>query len=176
MKKRTMLFTVLAAFATTAAAQLGGGFPGGGGARRGSRGGADRRNDGDSSQDVKPRVDAMEVTLQEFHEDLKLRQEQEAAWQRYADSLRALQTDLSRQAAPRAGADPLPLLQRIDRVVDTARNRLAALEDISDRAKALYQSLSPEQKTTADPRLANLVMQAAGSGPSLGSGPRPRGA
>jgi hypothetical protein len=48
-------------------------------------------------------------------------------------------------------------LKRIDRSVDAARNRLAALEDIADAAKTLYTLLTPDQLAVADPRLAALV-------------------
>src|SRR3954471_17861495 len=132
MKKRTLLFVMLASFSAGALAQLGGGMPGGGlGGGRANRGAGDRS--GDAKRDApldKPRVNVLEVTLEEFHHDLKLRQEQEPAWQRYADSVRALAADVARQAAVRVPATAQPtLLQRIDRVVNAARNRLTALEE-----------------------------------------------
>jgi hypothetical protein len=165
MRKRLLLFAALASFAGGAAAQLGGGFPGGLGGRRGGRDNRDRPGDAKGEKPLdKPQVNTLEVTLFEFHEDLKLRQEQEPLWQRYADSVRALVSDGARQTArkPEAGA---ALLQRIERVVDTARNRLTALEDVADRARQLYEALSPEQKIAADPRLANIVAQAAAASP-----------
>jgi hypothetical protein len=62
------------------------------------------------------------------------------------------------------------LMQRIDRVVDAARDRLTALEDIGQAAKALYAKLAPEQQAAADPRLANLMLVALNSAPE-GRGP-----
>jgi uncharacterized protein YdeI (YjbR/CyaY-like superfamily) len=47
--------------------------------------------------------------------------------------------------------------QQLNRIVDTARNRLTALEDIAQAAQALYAKLTPEQQPAADPRLANLI-------------------
>jgi hypothetical protein len=176
MKKRLFLAAACGVLSTGAVAQLGGGMPGGSGmpgaSGRRSRGGAgtgDRRDEGRGGAPQKPEVSNLEVTLHEFHEDLKLRQEQEPLWQRYADSVRAIAADAAREARLRTtatgGIDPqAPLLQRIERVVDVARNRLAALEDIADRAKALFDSLSPEQRAAADPRLANIVSMAAGAG------------
>ena len=38
-----------------------------------------------------------------------------------------------------------------------ARDRLTAVEDIVDSAKGLLKTLTPEQRTMADPRLANLI-------------------
>ncbi len=165
MKRRALLAGVLVSFAAGAAAQLGGGgFPGGGG-RRGSRGGRNGGEDGKKGAPMeRPRVNSLEITLEEFHEDLKLTPQQEPAWQAYADSVRALASDQARHARPKASdAEPPPLLQRIDRLVDSARNRFAALEEIGDRAKVLYGSLSAEQKAMCEPRLANIVIQAAGS-------------
>ncbi|MGE5640283.1 MAG: Spy/CpxP family protein refolding chaperone [Clostridia bacterium] len=166
MKKRIFLGATLVSLSGAALAQLGGGFPGGGfpGGRR-SRGGAgtgDGRDKGKGGELQKPQVNMLETALFEFHEDLKLRQEQETAWQRYADSVRAISSDRERQQRLDPRTEPVTLLQRLDRAVDAARNRFAALEDAADRARALYQVLAPEQQKMADPRLVNLVFEAAG--------------
>ena len=96
-----------------------------------------------------------EVTVHEFHEDLKLTAQQEPAWQVYEDRLRALAGDVARERRQPAAA--VGLLQRIDRAVDVARDRLTAVEDIALAAKALYSKLTPQQQELADPRLANLI-------------------
>ena len=95
------------------------------------------------------------MTLHEFHEDLKLTDAQEPAWESYVEKLRALARDVARESRSRPAQ--LDLLQRIDRIVDSARNRLTALEDIAQSAKSLYAGLTPEQQKTADPRLANII-------------------
>jgi len=51
----------------------------------------------------------------------------------------------------------MTLLQRLDRTVDLARNRLTAVEDIALAAKSLYAMLTEEQQKIADPRLANII-------------------
>jgi hypothetical protein len=56
----------------------------------------------------------------------------------------------------RANAQSDPV-QRIDHSVDVARDRLTALEDIASAAKTLYASLSPDQKSAANPRLATII-------------------
>ena len=147
MNKRAAFALLLAAAATPALAQLGG-------RRRGGSGGGDRPGRPDEKE-APERVNALEVTLHELHEDLKLRAEQEPLWQSYADKVRALAGDVARER----GRKPAPgsLSQQIDRQVDAARNRLTALEDIAQSAKALLASLSPEQQPAADPRLANLM-------------------
>jgi len=145
MNKRAMLALMMAA-ATPALAQFGG--------RR--RGGGDRESrPADKDAGAEPRVNTLEVTVQELHEDLKLTAEQEPLWQAYVDKVRALGNDVARERGRRPAQANLP--QQIDRILDAARNRLTALEDIAQAAKALYAKLSPEQQPAADPRLANLM-------------------
>ena len=52
-----------------------------------------------------------------------------------------------------------------DRAVDSARNRLTALEDIAAAAKALYAGFTPSQQSVADPTLATIVTLVTGGGP-----------
>jgi hypothetical protein len=59
-------------------------------------------------------------------------------------------------------------------VVDAARNRLTALEDIATSAKILYGSLSPQQKVVADPRLATIVSAVVGAGSNADRAERSR--
>ena len=142
MKRRVGFGLLLAGVTTAALAQFGG--------RRGRRGGDDQKKSGEE-----PRVNQLEVTLHEFHEDLKLTDAQEPAWETYVEKLKALARDVARESRSRPAQ--LDLLQRIDRIVDSARNRLTALEDIAQSAKSLYAGLTPEQQKTADPRLANII-------------------
>jgi len=158
MNKRAALALMVAAAATPALAQFGG-------RRRGSGEREGRPTDKDGGGE--PRVNTLEVTVQELHEDLKLTAEQEPLWQAYVDKVRALGNDLARERGRRpAQAD---VQQQIDRIVDAARNRLTALEDIAQAAKTLYAKLTPEQQPAADPRLANLMAM-----PLAASGPAPR--
>ena len=55
-----------------------------------------------------------------------------------------------------------------------AQNRATAIEDITAAAKALYAMLSPEQKSVADARLANVTLMAI-SPQSEGGAGRARG-
>jgi hypothetical protein len=162
MMKRRKLFgysmaAALSLAATAAAAQFG---RRGKGDKAGGKGGE--------------QVNMFEVTLHEFHEDLKLRSEQELVWGQYVDRLRALADDVSRERRQTA---QLALLQRIDRTVDVARDRLTAVEDIALAAKALYAQLTPEQREIADPRLASLILMplAGAQAPGAERAPRDRG-
>jgi hypothetical protein len=75
-----------------------------------------------------------EVTLHEFHEDLKLTDAQEPAWANYVEKLTALARDVARESRSRP-----------------------AQPDIAQSANALHAGLTPEQQKMADPRLANLI-------------------
>jgi hypothetical protein len=113
-------------------------------------------------------VNPIEVTLHEFHEDLKLSPGQEAAWEAYVERIRALMSDIARERVQRDKA-PIGVLQRLDRVVDMARDRLTAVEDIAISAKALYAQLTPEQQRVADPRLANIMAIPLAAGVARGA-------
>ena len=102
-------------------------------------------------------MNQLETALHELHEDLKLSAAQEPLWESYADKVRALANDVAKERSARPPAAASNVLQRMDRIVDAARNRLTALEDIDQAGKALFESLSAEQKAPADPRLANIM-------------------
>jgi len=102
----------------------------------------------------------LEVTLHELQEDLKLVPEQQPLFDVYAETLRGLANDVARERQRQSAAKAVSstLVERIDRNVDALRNRLAAVEDIAQAAKALYTRLSPDQQRAADPRLAMLML------------------
>jgi hypothetical protein len=141
-------------------AQFGGGTPSGG--MRGNR----SRPDGASREQRPPVQDnspeQIEDRLGLLKEDLQLRPDQRAAWQACADKIKAYASDLGReQSSALTSASSLNSIQQIDRAVDVARNRLTALEDISVTTKTLYGTLSAQQKSIVDPRLANIVSSIA---------------
>jgi periplasmic protein CpxP/Spy len=153
-------------FVQDATAQLGGGFPGGGGMRGGMRGGGSRERNPtrEGERPIQPNtVDDIEDRLGLLEDDLQLTAAQQTAWQRYADRVKALASDIARERGRSELAEKQTVVQQIDHAVDIARNRLTALEDIAAAAKSLYGTLAPEQQTRADPRLANIVMSLAGS-------------
>ena len=182
------VFTLaLAVLATDVSAQYGGG---GGFGGRGGRGMS--RGDGTRPGNSTPRPilseealsDQAEYRLSLLEEDLHLQPEQRKAWQSFADSVRAYMSDLARERTRLASAPSSAVgLQHIDHAVDSARNRLTALEDIAAAAKILYAALSPEQKTLTDARMVSIVAPrplqpgmpaSANNLPDLGSGGPPR--
>ena len=157
-----LLACVVALVALVAAADAmaqfgGGGMPGGGG-RRGGGGDRSAARDTQRPTAAPSRVDSLEQAIEEFRVDLKLQPAQMPAWESYADKLRALAGDIARARSQMPPGPETNVLQRIDRAVDAARNRMTAIEEVSDAAKALYAVLAPEQKAVADPRLATIVI------------------
>lgn len=180
--KKTALAVLLAAVTAFAAAELMAQVRGGG-MRGGSRGGAgdvgrDQRPGGDQrpAMQADP-VSQAEYLLEMLREDLKLSPEQQAAWKAYADKVSALASDLSRERGRIKATMQMKALQRIDQSVDVARNRLTALEEIASAAKALYERLTPEQKSIADMRFSTTLATNFNFGivnaPELRDMPRP---
>ena len=145
-----LLLALLLAFASAQAqAQFGGG-------RHGGSGSGSRQNAGSEPSEVTRMTpnDQVRMQLNSVRSALRLSPEQNAAWQAYEDRVIELLEDMARVAEPPAGEGAL---KQIDRKVDVVRNRLAALEDLSDAARKLYASLSSDQKIVADRMLPGTV-------------------
>jgi len=158
MSRRAALAAALTVVATSAGAQFGG--------RRGTGRGA--KAEGGKGGERREPTPPLEITLHEFHEDLKLAATQEPLFERYAEAIRALANDLARERGRSVSEAKAALTARINRNVDTMRNRLAAVEDIAAAAKTLYASFTTEQQTLADPRLATLMLLPLGAKPPAG--------
>ncbi len=153
----------------------------------GQSGNRDGRSDQRATREPN-NYDLIEYRLSLFQEDLKLATNQAAAWQGFADSTLAYAGDLARERArstmpPSDSSAQLKGLQHVEQVVDTARNRLTALEEVEASSKGLYQILNPEQRALADIRIPTIIaprtIAPAGNGmgnnlPDLGSGSRPQ--
>ena len=162
-----------------AGAQFGGGFPGGGAGRRGGARGGTGDSDKAAQRPAPPemRADLFQTTLEELRIDLKLDAAQQSAWNSYTGKLAALMSDLIRErnrSLPGVTAAPQDAPQQLDKMVMTAQNRATAIEDVAAAAKALYAMLSPEQKSIADGRLANVTSLALSPQSDPGA-PRARG-
>lgn len=102
--------------------------------------------------------------LDALQADLRLAPEQATQWQPFAERVLALEADLVRQRSRSVSASDMELkgqaadgIRQVARAVDTARNRLTALEDIEASSRALYQTLQPDQKTMANARLGAFL-------------------
>ena len=163
---------------------MGGPFGGARGGRmdRGGRGGESQGINRESRNErpvVTPDSNSFEqidYRLSLLQEDIKLTAEQSAAWQSFASKARAYAGDLARERTRGAVAVPANLpppangLQHISQAVDGARNRLAALEEVETSAKALYQTLTPSQKTLADLRIPAIIAPRPAISGGIGAG------
>lgn len=102
----------------------------------------------------------LQYQLQALQTDLRLAPEQATLWQPFAEQVLALEADLTRQRSRSISASEMEQkgqaadsIKQVARAVDTARNHLAALEDIEASSRALYQSLQSDQQTMANARL-----------------------
>ena len=181
LTKATLASVLLAAMLLAmqeSMAQFGGGFPGGASTGGGMRGG--RGSQGSIPRDQqRPAMqeniaDQVEYRMDLLQEDLKLRPEQYNPWVAYADKVKALAADIARERGRTVPMTSGNALQQIDQIVNAARNRLTALEDVASVAKVLYDSLAPEQKLLADSRIAMIIPAAAGFAPAAVSEMRNR--
>ncbi len=89
-------------------------------------------------------------------DQLQLNDSQMPAWQNYAAKINAYSRMIYEEKPIAAYATETGARQ-IGRMVDSLQNRLAALEDIEDAAKALYAVLGAEQKKIADQRMVSAI-------------------
>jgi len=108
---------------------------------------------------------AVQFRLELLEEDLRLLPDQRAAWKTYRERVLRLAEDTQRAYRTALGGDMLAP-QRLDKLVDIARDRLTAIEDIVDAGKQLYAVLMPGQQAVADRRMAVPVMALAGVEPN----------
>jgi hypothetical protein len=135
--------------------------PGGGtsGGRAGKGGHLPAPTDRDPSPIASPEnvADRARVQLSDLEEDLRLAPAQRGAWTAYSDKVLKLSEDVVRNRNtvrfPKGSAS-----EQLDFITETLRNRLTAVEDIADAGKALYATLTPGQKATADGRLARIAV------------------
>ena len=143
MRKQVRVFLLMAALVSACGTPMGGRGPETGG------------NRGPGQGTCRSPVDQLQEQLAETAQALQLTPRQVVLWEAYQASVSGLMADQIKREiyAP----SPRSALQQIDGKVDMARNRLAAMEDIAERATALYRSLDNGQKKIADQRLAGTV-------------------
>jgi LTXXQ motif family protein len=161
-----LVLTMLAASSVAQAQFPGGGAgAGGGGMGRGTGGmggPSGRASPVDTSAAISSpgRASDMQADIIGLRDDLQLTQAQQASFDAYIAMLFSLAGDVQRsQFAMRSppNADSRGP-QQFDQLVDIARNRLTAVEEIAEAGSALYAKLSPEQKLVADRRLVAIAV------------------
>jgi hypothetical protein len=117
----------------------------------------------------------VQIRVSQLEEDLNLSAAQMPQWNAYRSRVQNMVDDIKRGVRVSASESSAP--KRLDALADEARNRLTAVEDIVDAAKALYAVLTPEQKAIADRRLAlplaTLTGNDAGGGEARVRAPPP---
>ncbi|MGZ5140607.1 MAG: Spy/CpxP family protein refolding chaperone [Burkholderiales bacterium] len=164
--KRSVFFALVIALALPAI-DAGAQFSGGGGMGRGGMGGAGggmrgqmggRDNKPDASPVVRRDiVDETEDRLYTLEDALHLTPDQQPIWARYATSVSAAAKDVARDRDGGVLREKVPVLVRLDRIVEASRNRFTALEDMNAAAKALYEKLTPRQRDLCDPQLGTIA-------------------
>jgi LTXXQ motif family protein len=130
-------------------------MPGGGG--RPGRGGAPPGGGRDASTAGLGSADIARSQLLELEEDLKLTSAQRPAWRAYYERCSRLIDDVLRNRdAVRFPKGSAP--EQFDFIAQVVRNRMTAIEDITDAGKALYAALTADQKAMADNRLARVTV------------------
>jgi hypothetical protein len=151
---------LLAASDTHAQFGGGGGWGGGMGSRRAERGGYGARNgNADDAARRPPQAaeDLVLARLDSLRSDLKLSDDQQAAWAALSDRVLRLLSDVTRtdeEGMAREMTGP----QRLDRIADVARNRSTAIDDVADAGKRLYAQLNSDQRAVADTRLPMVLL------------------
>lgn len=109
-----------------------------------------------------------EQRLMRLRADLKVTAEQEPLWQAFAEKAKA-EAGKGFQAM-RDNAQDLSLSapERMTRMTEVMKQRVAAMESVSDSFKRLYDALTPDQKRVADIHAARMGHK----GPGHRMGPR----
>jgi hypothetical protein len=165
LMKQSVVFVIVIALASPAIdafAQFsggkgmgGGGMGGMGGSTRGSVGG--REKNPESPIIRRDIVDETADRLYMLEDALHLTRDQQTIWARYADSVSAAAKDVARDRDGGELREKVPVLVRLDRIVEASRNRFTALEDMTVAARALYDTLTPRQRELCDPQLATIA-------------------
>jgi phytoene dehydrogenase-like protein len=124
--------------------------------QEGSRRGRPANDEPDRAAQVRGSQAAdVAAQLADVQKRLKLKPDQQTAWDAYVHRVEALMDDLMRGVPAQGEHESAP--RQINQRVDLIRNRLAAMEDIADAASHLYATLSEDQRETADELLPATV-------------------
>jgi LTXXQ motif family protein len=130
-------------------AQYPGGHAQAGPGANGTRGRAATEDSGNNGAPVLVQLDQLE-------NELKLSPEQREAWNAYADKILGLADDMTRSRFV-ARTSPRPTdataIEQLDQVAASERKRLGTIDEIAAAGKALYATLTADQKRIADRKL-----------------------
>jgi LTXXQ motif family protein len=147
-----------------AQAQWGGGGMGGrrSGAGQG-RGSADSRQEADKPIKVSNSSDQLQMRFDELHVELQLTPVQEQLWTQFADKFSRYLDSLIKEKTTYTPFDPnLSGSNYVSQIVDASRNKYTLLEELEEKTKSLYSSLSRMQKLQFDTRIQSIVVKEIG--------------
>jgi hypothetical protein len=112
----------------------------------------------------------LQMNITRLRDDLKLTKAQQVLFDKYVERITTLGDDIQRSQVTLRSTKNVELAsdQQFGQMIDLARNRLTAIEDIAEAGTILFESLSAEQKTIASSRLAALVTPLLAGGPMFG--------
>jgi hypothetical protein len=159
------LMACLLGLTNNANAQWGGGGMGGG--RRGGMGqgrsGNDSKTEQDKSMSASNSSDQILMRLDSLHSELQLDPVKEALWAQFADRFNRYIDFLVKEKITQVPFDStLSATTHVSRVVDSARNRYTLLEDLEEKTRLLYSSLSQSQKLQFDAKIQSVVIKDIG--------------
>lgn len=110
--------------------------------------------------------------LTQFKSELKLTAQQEPLWQAFADKSKAAAEKAVQTMREHHKDDkPVTAPERMTRMQEMMKARLAAMESVNQSFNQLYAALTPEQKVAADKHLSHTGRHEHGAGPGKGRGP-----
>ncbi len=91
-----------------------------------------------------------------FKKELNITNDQEQAWNTYAEKTRNNVKDIRDRTNEAMHDQPQTAPERFDRHIELMRKRLANFENMDEALKQLYAALTPEQKAIADRHFSRL--------------------
>jgi protein CpxP len=98
-----------------------------------------------------------EQRLSRLKADLNITADQEPLWQAFADRVKSEAGGGLRAMREQAKDDNLTAPERMARMTDVMKQRLAVMESVGDAFNRLYQGLTPEQRRIADERATRMM-------------------
>jgi periplasmic protein CpxP/Spy len=113
--------------------------------------------------------------LARFKAELKITPAQEPLWQAFADRTKSEAGKGIQAMREQAKDENLTAPERMTRMTEIMKQRLAAMESVGDAFNRLYQGLTPEQRKIADERATRMARMYRGAhhGPAKHRGPPP---
>ncbi|HXR86498.1 MAG TPA: Spy/CpxP family protein refolding chaperone [Stellaceae bacterium] len=103
------------------------------------------------SENLKPRSDAqVEARIAQLHKELKITKDQESDWNALAQDMRDNGRAMSSEIQARNGTKPMNAVDNLKSYARIADTHADGLKKIVPDFEKLYDSMSPEQKKTAD--------------------------